>query len=68
MSQPEYRESKVLQFLFFTVVDAVPCSYCAYSSTDLLPLINKQAHELVCTGTYVAIDWIYAFEKITNFI
>ena len=48
------------QFLFFTVVDAVPLPCCASSTTDL--------HELVRAGTDVAIDWVYAFEKITNFI
>lgn len=68
MYQPEYRESKVIQFLFSTVVDTVPLSYYAYSTTDFLPPVDKQAHEFVCTGTYVAIDWVYAFGKITNFI
>ncbi|RMC05214.1 hypothetical protein DUI87_18398 [Hirundo rustica rustica] len=32
------------------VADAVPPSYSSYSATDLVPLIDKQAHELVCTG------------------
>lgn len=50
------------------MVDAVPLSYCAYSATGLLPLLDKQAHELVRTGAYVGIDWISAFKKVTDFI
>lgn len=56
MYQPEHGASKLLQF-FFAEVDA-DLFYCAYSATDLLPLIDKHADELVWTGTSVAIDWI----------